>query len=141
MDAEIAEAIRKVTNGKSLQVYLVNPPSENPTRTIGDYQEEQRESRQRHAMFIEQHVAIMRGQKWVIASFIVSAISAAAAIVMAWLLWQEQSSARSNVAEDAATKGTALPSLNQQKLDRGMQPASKPDTTAASQEQLQMQRR
>lgn len=46
---------------KSLRVYLINPPGgDNPWRTQGDYQQEQKEARERHAMFQEQHRLLQR---------------------------------------------------------------------------------
>lgn len=62
---------------KSLRVYVINPPTgDNPWRTLGDYNEEQREARERHAMFQEQHRLLQR-------SFLASKIAVAAAVVAA----------------------------------------------------------
>lgn len=62
---------------KSLRIYLINPPAgDNPWRTQGDYQQEQKEARERHAMFQEQHRLLQK-------SFRANMIAVAAAIVAA----------------------------------------------------------
>jgi hypothetical protein len=61
----------------SLRVYLINPPAgDNPWRTLGDYQEEQKEARERHAMFQEQHRLLQK-------SFRANMIAVAAALLAA----------------------------------------------------------
>jgi cytochrome c oxidase assembly protein Cox11 len=55
-------AFESGTQGKSLRVYLVNPPLEDPWRTLGDYKKEQEESRERHQMLIEQHRLMLSQQ-------------------------------------------------------------------------------
>jgi hypothetical protein len=62
---------------KSLRVYLINPPAgDNPWRTLGDYQQEQKEARDRHAMFQEQHSLLQK-------SFRANMIAVAAAVLAA----------------------------------------------------------
>lgn len=63
---------------KSLRVYLINPPAgDNPWRNLGDYQEEQKEARERHAMFQEQHRLLQK-------SFRANMVAVAAALLAAF---------------------------------------------------------
>ena len=57
MDNEVFERAFESgeSNKKSLRVFVINPPGENPWRTRDEYQHEQAEARERHAMFQEQH--------------------------------------------------------------------------------------
>jgi hypothetical protein len=62
---------------KSLRVYLINPPGgDNPWRSQGDYQQEQKEARERHAMFQGQHRLLQK-------SFRANMIAVSAAVLAA----------------------------------------------------------
>jgi hypothetical protein len=65
MPNELNDAIETSVDGKhkSLCIYLTNPFFENPERTLGDYRTEQKEARERHAMFQEQHRLIQEQHK------------------------------------------------------------------------------
>ncbi len=57
MDKEFQKVFESNLNGdkKNLRVHIINPAIENPWRTKGDYDEEQKEARERHEMLQEQH--------------------------------------------------------------------------------------
>ncbi len=90
MNSELNKAFEPNQNGdkNSLRVYLINPASDNPWRTQGEYQEEQREARERHTMFVKQHEKIMeqnalilKSHRAVIASAIFTGIMAFATCI------------------------------------------------------------
>lgn len=58
--------------------------STEPLRTIGDYQQEQKEARERHEMFQEQHRLLMRSFRMNIVAVVAAVVSALAAIWSAY---------------------------------------------------------
>jgi len=63
-----AEIIKNLTNGKSLNVHIVNPPVENPWATRQDYLDDQKR--------------ITTAQRWTIASSLTAIITALCTVVM-----------------------------------------------------------
>jgi hypothetical protein len=90
MNNELNKAFEQNQSGdkNSLRVYLINPPIDNGWRTQSEYQEEQREARERHAMFVKQHeklmeqnTLILKSHRAVIASAIFTGIMAFATCI------------------------------------------------------------
>jgi len=78
MSNELNDAIGTSADGnKFLNIYLTNPFFENPERTLGDYRTEQKEARERHAMFQEQHRVLLR-------SYQANLVLAAATVLVAF---------------------------------------------------------
>ncbi|MCF8146255.1 MAG: hypothetical protein K9N21_20300 [Deltaproteobacteria bacterium] len=74
---------------KSLRVYLINPPTgDNPWRTLGDYQQEQKEARDRHAMFQEQHRILQKSFRANIIAVTAAVVAALAACVLTYFSYQ-----------------------------------------------------
>jgi hypothetical protein len=72
-----------------IKVELINPPSgDNPWRSLGDYQQEQQEARERHAMFQEQHRLLLRSIRLNIVGVGAAMIVALATCVIAYLTYQ-----------------------------------------------------
>ena len=68
-DHNCKEILSNLVNGKSLNVNLVNPPSENPWRTKSDYDQEQK--------------SILRAYRWSVISSLAALITALCSIVLA----------------------------------------------------------
>jgi len=73
----------------NLRVHLINPPSDNPWRTQGDYKEEQKEARERHAMFQEQHKAVIRSHLASIFAAVFAGVAALATCALVFLSYQQ----------------------------------------------------
>jgi hypothetical protein len=89
-DSNLEKAFDSDGNGekRNLRVYLINPPSENPWRTQGDYRQEQEEARNRHAMFQEQHQIILKSYRTNLIAVVAAVVAALAAVVIAYLTYQ-----------------------------------------------------
>lgn len=62
--------------------------TDNPWRQQGDYQEEQREARERHAMFQEQHRLLLRSFRLNYILVAATVVAALATAYMAFFQWQ-----------------------------------------------------
>ena len=102
--------LSKVINGKSVNVNIVNPPIENPWRTRGDYETEQREARERHQMFIDQHKAVIRSHWASIFAALFAGVAALATCALVYFSYQ-------NIHKQQVT-----PSTKQQKTKEISQP-------------------
>ena len=82
----IDKIIDELENGKAnLRVHLVVPPTgDNPWRTKNDYDQEQKEARERHSMFQEQHKLLTRSARLNIVAVTAAVLSAFAAIYSAY---------------------------------------------------------
>lgn len=76
-------------NEDLVKVYLVNPPLNDPWRKRKDYDEEQREARERHEMYIVQHKVILRSHRATIVACIFSGIAALATCAIVYLTYQQ----------------------------------------------------
>ena len=73
------------------QVQIVGPvatSTPDPWRKQGDYQEEQREARERHAMFQEQHRLLLRSFRLNYILVVATVAAALATSHMAYVQWQ-----------------------------------------------------
>jgi hypothetical protein len=88
-DSNLEKAFDSDMSGekRNLRVYLINPPSENPWRTQGDYRQEQEEARNRHAMLQEQHKVILKSYRANIVAVGAAVVAALAAVVIAYLTY------------------------------------------------------
>jgi hypothetical protein len=57
------DAFEKGTRGKSLRVFLVNPPLDEPWRTHTDYLREQEEAKERQEMLRTEHRLLIRSHR------------------------------------------------------------------------------
>lgn len=87
---------------KSLRVYLINPPYENPERTIGDYRQEQQEARERHAMLQEQHRVLLRSY-W--ANLVLAAATVLVALATCGLVYLTYLTTKDKAAPTAQSQG------------------------------------
>jgi hypothetical protein len=85
------DSVFELGNGekkKSLRVYLINPPSgDNPWHSLGDYQQEQKEARERHAMFQEQHRLLLksfRANMFAVAAALIAALATCALVYFSY---------------------------------------------------------
>jgi hypothetical protein len=77
-------------NGKkSLRVFHINPPLEDPWRTHKDYKEEQQEARDRHENLMQQHQIIQKSFFWNKVVAIAAIITAAATLFIAYYAYTE----------------------------------------------------
>ncbi len=82
-DKNINDAI---DGNKRLRVHLVPEPAiDNPVRTVEDYRQEQKEARERHAMFQEQHKIIQKSYRNNLFAVWSAIVAAIAAVVIASL--------------------------------------------------------
>ena len=70
------------------QVWTCTP---DPWRTLGDYQEEQKEARERHAMFQEQNRLLLRSFRLNYILVVATVAAALATSYMAYAQWQAKS--------------------------------------------------
>jgi flagellar basal body-associated protein FliL len=77
---------------KSLRVYLINPSAgDNPWRTQSDYEQEQKEARERHAMFQEQHRLLQKSFRINIIIVLATVILALATCILVYITYQSLS--------------------------------------------------
>lgn len=80
---------------ESLNIKIIGPvdtTTPDPWRTQGDYQQDQKDARERHAMIQEQHKIILRSYRINIFAVLaagLSAIAALSAVVIAWLAYKQ----------------------------------------------------
>lgn len=95
----------------SLRVRIINLAYENPWRTKGDYDQEQKEARERHEMFQLQHKLIIRSQKWTVLAAtgaIISALATCSLVYMTYQNFNSKISERSDMVQSVET--TSIPS-------------------------------
>ncbi|WP_428636478.1 hypothetical protein [Shewanella sp.] len=92
MDKEFHKAFESNRNGdkKNLRVHIINPAIDDPWRTKGDYDEEQKEARERHEMLQEQHKVILKSHRLTVAVALAAIISAIATCLLVYLTYQDR---------------------------------------------------
>ncbi|EJN3357915.1 hypothetical protein NPU96_001672 [Vibrio alginolyticus] len=91
MDKEFQKVFESNLNGdkKNLRVHIINPAIENPWRTKGDYDEEQKEARERHEMLQEQHKVILKSHRCTVVVALAAIVSAVATCLLVYLTYQD----------------------------------------------------
>ncbi|HAS6483496.1 TPA: hypothetical protein GRR69_12810 [Vibrio parahaemolyticus] len=91
MDKELQKVFESNLNGdkKNLRVHIINPAIENPWRTKGDYDEEQKEARERHEMLQEQHKVILKSHRCTVVVALAAIVSAVATCLLVYLTYQD----------------------------------------------------
>ncbi len=91
MDKEFQKVFESNLDGdkKNLRVHIINPAIENPWRTKGDYDEEQKEARERHEMLQEQHKVILKSHRCTVVVALAAIVSAVATCLLVYLTYQD----------------------------------------------------
>ena len=91
MDKEFQKVFESSLDGdkKNLRVHIINPAIEKPWRTKGDYDEEQKEARERHDMLKEQHKVILKSHRCTVVAALAAIVSAVATCLLVYLTYQD----------------------------------------------------
>ncbi|ENM4036911.1 hypothetical protein ACEV8A_24135 [Vibrio parahaemolyticus] len=91
MDKEFQKVFDSNLNGdkKNLRVHIINPAIENSWRTKGDYDEEQKEARERHEMLQEQYKVILKSHRCTVVVALAAIVSAVATCLLVYLTYQD----------------------------------------------------
>lgn len=84
--------------------------SDNPWRTLGDYQTEQKEARERHAMFQEQHRLLVENQKQLAWSQRLNIVLVLATLIAAFAnVWGAYQTSRPQLPEQTTAESKTAP--------------------------------
>lgn len=115
MDSDLKQSIDVDKSGQpqNLRVRIINPALENPWRKKGDYDEEQKEARERHAMLQEQHKVILKSQRWTMLASFAAILSAFASCTLVYITYQD-------VIEQSAAKQISLVTSNEKESENSL---------------------
>jgi len=99
-DSNLEKAFDSDMSGekRNLRVYIINPPLENSWRTQGDYQREQQDARERHAMFQEQHRLLQKSFRANMIAVAAAVVAASATCLIAYISYKAIPQRQENVA-------------------------------------------